>query len=72
MAFYFRSSEANDLCYSAQIQREVCRPIQITTKRPAPLAPSTARLDLPVHPAADTRIGAYPVDVVSEDHHAGS
>ena len=38
MAFYFRSSEANDACYSAQISREVCRPIQITTKRPAPLA----------------------------------
>jgi hypothetical protein len=38
MAFYFRSSEANDYCYSAQISREVCRPIQITTKRPAPLA----------------------------------
>jgi hypothetical protein len=72
MAFYFRSSEANDLCYGAQIQREVCRPIQITTRRPAPLAPSTAGLDLPVHPAADTRIGADAVDVVSEDHHAGS
>ena len=34
MAFYFRSSEANDDCYSAMIQREVCRPIQITTRRP--------------------------------------
>jgi hypothetical protein len=38
MAFYFRSSEANDYCYSALIKREVCRPIAITTKRPAPLA----------------------------------
>jgi hypothetical protein len=38
MAFYFRSSEANDYCYSALIAREVCRPIAITTKRPAPLA----------------------------------
>ncbi len=38
MAFYFRSTEANDLCYSAMIQREVCRPIQITTHKPAPLA----------------------------------
>jgi hypothetical protein len=38
MAFYFRSSEANDYCYSAQISREVCRPIQITTRKPAPLA----------------------------------
>ena len=38
MAFYFRSSEANDVCYSAMINREVCRPIAITTKRPRPLA----------------------------------
>jgi hypothetical protein len=38
MAFYFRSSEANDLCYSAMINREVCRPIAITTRKPAPLA----------------------------------
>jgi len=38
MAFYFRSSEANDVCYSALIQREVCRPIAITTRKPAPLA----------------------------------
>ena len=37
MAFYFRSSEANDDCYRALINREVCRPIAITTKRPAPL-----------------------------------
>jgi hypothetical protein len=35
MAFYFRSSEANDDCYHAMIQREVCRPIQITTRKPA-------------------------------------
>jgi hypothetical protein len=38
MAFYFRGSQANDDCYRALIQREVCRPIQITTRRPAPLA----------------------------------
>jgi hypothetical protein len=38
MAFYFRSSEANDVCYSAMINREVCRPIAITTMRPRPLA----------------------------------
>jgi hypothetical protein len=38
MAFYFRSSEANDVCYSAMINREVCRPIAITTRRPAPIA----------------------------------
>jgi len=37
MAFYFRSSEANDVCYSAMINREVCRPIAITTGKPAPL-----------------------------------
>jgi hypothetical protein len=40
MAFYFRSSEANDLCYRAMINREVCRPIAITTKRPAALTAS--------------------------------
>jgi len=38
MAFYFRSSEANDHAYSAMINREVCRPIAITTRKPAPLA----------------------------------
>ena len=37
MAIYYRSSEANDDCYNAAINREVCRPIQITTRRPAPL-----------------------------------
>jgi hypothetical protein len=35
MSFYFRSTEANDDCYRAMIQREVCRPIQITTSRPS-------------------------------------
>jgi hypothetical protein len=34
LAFYFRSSEANDDCYNALINREVCRPIAITTRRP--------------------------------------
>jgi hypothetical protein len=34
MAFYFRSSEANDDCYNALINREVCRPIAITTRKP--------------------------------------
>jgi hypothetical protein len=34
MATYFRSSEANDDCYRALINREVCRPIAITTRRP--------------------------------------
>jgi len=37
MAFYFRSSEANDECYNALINREMCRPIAITTKRPEAL-----------------------------------
>lgn len=36
MAFYFRSTEANDACYRALINREVCRPIAITTRRPEP------------------------------------
>lgn len=38
MAFYFRSSEANDDCYHALINREVCRPIAITTRKPEPKA----------------------------------
>jgi hypothetical protein len=37
MAFYFRSSEANDACYQALINREVCRPIAMTTRKPEPL-----------------------------------
>lgn len=38
MAFYFRSSEANDLAYRARIGRQTCRSIQTTTRRPAPMA----------------------------------
>ena len=74
MAFFFRSTEANDLCYGAQIQREVCRPIEVTTKRPAPLAPSRVGVDLRVEPRTDTQVRPYDVamDIVSEDHHAGS
>jgi hypothetical protein len=34
MALYFRSSDANDDCYKAMINREVCRPIAITTRKP--------------------------------------
>jgi hypothetical protein len=34
MAFYFRSSEANDLAYRARIGRRTCRTIQLTTHRP--------------------------------------
>jgi hypothetical protein len=37
MGFYFRSSEANDLCYRADIGRYKCRPLARTTKRPRPL-----------------------------------
>lgn len=36
MAFYFRSSEANDDCYQAAIGRETCRPMAITVRRPEP------------------------------------
>lgn len=38
MAFYFRSSEANDLAYRARIGRQMCRSLELTTRRPAPLA----------------------------------
>lgn len=38
MALYFRSSAANDDCYRALIQREVCRPIAVTIRRPEPKA----------------------------------
>lgn len=38
MALYFRSSAANDDCYHALIQREICRPIAITTRKPEPKA----------------------------------
>jgi hypothetical protein len=37
MAHYFRSSAANDLCYSARIGRNTYRAIRVTTVRPAPL-----------------------------------
>jgi hypothetical protein len=79
MAFYFRSSEANDLCYSAAIQRQICRPIAVITKRPVPLSQSSARVDLRVDPEAPdaqgraaTRVRPYTVGVVSEDEYAGS
>lgn len=38
MAHYFRSSEANDLCYNARIGRNTYRAIRVTTVRPQPLA----------------------------------
>lgn len=38
MAFYFRSSEANDLAYRARIGRQTCRTLTLTTRQPSPLA----------------------------------
>jgi hypothetical protein len=38
MAFYFRSSEANDLAYRARIGRQMCRSLEMTTRPPAPIA----------------------------------
>jgi hypothetical protein len=38
MAFYFRSSEANDLAYRARIGRGICRTVELTTRRPAPMS----------------------------------
>ncbi len=37
MAHYFRSSDANDLCYNARIGRHTYRAIRVTTVRPQPL-----------------------------------
>jgi hypothetical protein len=37
MAFYFQGSEANDLCYRAQIRMERYRPLADVTVRPRPL-----------------------------------
>ncbi len=37
MAHYFRSSAANDVAQQAIVNRQVCRPIAVTIKRPEPL-----------------------------------
>jgi hypothetical protein len=37
MSFYFRGSDANDLCYRAAIQRDTCRGLDGSDKAPAPL-----------------------------------
>ena len=37
MAFYFRSSDANDLCYRAQIGRDQCRGLAGSDRAPGPL-----------------------------------
>jgi hypothetical protein len=43
MAFYFRSSEANDEAYRARIGRRMCRTITLTTVRPEPIRPAASR-----------------------------
>jgi hypothetical protein len=40
MAFYFRSSDANDLCYRAAIGRDQCRGLAGSDHAPAPLRES--------------------------------
>ncbi len=40
MSFYFRSSEANDLCYEASIGRDECHGLAGSEKIPAPLKES--------------------------------
>jgi hypothetical protein len=37
MAFFFRSSEANDLCYKAEIGKDTCRDLADSPQRPRPL-----------------------------------
>jgi hypothetical protein len=37
MSFYFRSSDANDLCYRAAIGRDQCRGLEGSEQAPAPL-----------------------------------
>lgn len=41
LAFYFTSSEANDLCYELKIGRNNCRPLADAPARPLPLAPGS-------------------------------
>jgi len=46
MAFFFRSSEANDLCYRAEIGKDTCRDLADSPRPPHPLderAPSPSR-----------------------------
>ncbi len=38
MSFYFRSAEANDLCYQAAIERDTCRGLAGSNQEPAPLS----------------------------------
>lgn len=41
MSFYFRSADANDLCYRKAIGRETCRGLAGSGKEPAPLKERT-------------------------------
>lgn len=43
MAHYFRSSDANDLCYNARIGRNTYRAVRVTTVRPQPLQAGAPR-----------------------------
>ena len=38
LAFFYDSSEANDLCHEARIGRETCRPLVAASRKPLPLA----------------------------------
>ncbi len=38
LAHFFSSDAANDLCYEAQILRENCRPLAMSSRKPLPLA----------------------------------
>lgn len=38
LAFFYGSSEANDLCYRARIGRDTCRPLAAQARKPLPLA----------------------------------
>jgi hypothetical protein len=40
MAFFYRGSEANDLCYRAEIGKDTCRGLADSEKAPKPLAGS--------------------------------
>ena len=40
LAFYYGSSEANDLCHQARIGRDTCRPLAVQARKPLPLAAS--------------------------------
>ena len=37
MSFYFQSAEANDFCYGAAIQRDTCRGLEGSSRKPQPL-----------------------------------